>query len=317
MARNGGFKDECADILSHWKDLSDDYHQTRRTILAMDPNKFFEGYVVSSAMRLDSFIARYWTSLTIAGLRVIANDSTKDINAGLAELTKYQRFPLAPPGDKADDLSPPDVLKARAALELVKGATTADLAGGARSIGQGGLTKDKEVDATLELLRGAYLLRQQQDYLDRLHAFFAALPTDAKPLTVNLSVVKDKLKDSGAVSVRYGYMGIFQGKELREAFLQGDVPDAVDIEYPGDDLRLEFREVPKGPIVQTDTFPGPWAVLHLIRSPNVKVIDRKGPKWTLEYTVKDPGGKTWLLWIGLTFNTELPDLKDWPVPPTK
>ena len=76
-------------------------------------------------------------------------------------------------------------------------------------------------------------------------------------------------------------------------------------------------KVAQSKVIQTDTFPGPWAVFRLIRSPNVKVIDRKGAKWTLEYTVKDPGGKTWLLWIGLTFNTELPDLKDWPVPPTK
>ena len=221
IAKGTGFKDECSDVLSRWKDLSDDLQPARRTILVMDPNKFFENYVVTSAKRLDSFAARYWSGLTIAASKVIANDSTKDINAGLQELTKYRHFPLADPGAPADDLSPQDLLKARAGSNSSRAPPAPDLAGGARSIGQGGLTKDKEVDATLELLRGAYLLKEQQQYLDKLEAFFAVLPADDKPVSVNLSVIKDKLKDSDAVFAEVWLYGHLPGQGISRGLPPG------------------------------------------------------------------------------------------------
>ncbi len=318
IGRGSGFKDECSEVLNNWKDLKDDYREVRTYILAMAPNKFLEKYVVTSARRLDSFSARYWSGLTVGALRVLANDATKDINAGLIELTKYQRFPLAPTVDKKDDLSGADLLKARTALELVKGATGVNNAGGVNSIGQGGQTKDKEVDSTLELLRGAHLLKEQQQYLDRLEKFFVALPVDARPVAVTLSVIKDKLKDPSAVSQKYAYMAITEnGKELRTAYLQGLDPDKADIEYPGGDLAFLFRDVPNGPVIQTDTFPGIWSPFRLIKSPNVKVISREANKWTLEYTVTDPNKKTWSLWLLMEFKAEVPEVKEWPVPTVK
>jgi hypothetical protein len=325
LNRNKAFQEEASDVLSAWKNLGGDPRQARTAILGMDPAKFLEGFTAMSAKNNDGFVAYYWQGLPREGLRVLALDGLKEITAGLAELAKYERFPLAPPGDKKDDLTVQDLLAARTALEKVRGASAAAAvpaaaAGtpGARLIGQGGATRDKEIDAILDRLRGTNLLKEKQEYFDKLDKFFSALPTDNKPLSVTLSVNKEKLKDDNSVSYRYAYMLMTQGgKELREAALNSTIADACPLDYPAGDVTLQFREVPKGNILQTETFSGPWGVFRLLKHPNVKSVTREANKWTIEYAVTDANKKTYSLWLVLDFKASVPDLKEWPVPPAK
>jgi hypothetical protein len=125
------------------------------------------------------------------------------------------------------------------------------------------------------------------------------------------------MKGTGTIADKYTYMQISQGtKDLREAFLAGvNVVDQADLNYAGDDLVLQFRDTPKGPVRQTETISGPWAVLRLLKAPEAKDVTHEGNKWTLQYTITDPNKKTYPLWLTVEFKSDVPELKNWPVPP--
>ena len=310
------FQSACNSMISNWSDLGDGYRQARRVILAMEPRKFLDMYAAGGD---EGFVAQYWENFTIECVRVLANDSQKDITSGLNELAKYQRFPLAPAGDPKADLSAAELASARTALEKVVGSSNTDATSGAKSIGAGTATRDKDLDEQLDALRGTNLLHDKLDYLAKLQRFLAALPADTKPLTVTVSILRDKLKDDDSISIKYAYMFFMQGgKDLHEASFSGSIVDKADIEYAGGDFALQFKDLPSGPIIQTETFNGPWGPFRLLQSPNIKpeTITRDGTKWTLDYLVTDANKKVWSLWLQLDFKAEVPPLADWPVPPS-
>ncbi len=102
-------REECKQALASWTNLGIDPKQVRRAILALEANNFRENFTVLSAKANESYAARYWQNLPVSALRSLVADGRAEIDAGLAELAKYQRFPLAPPGDKKDDLTLPEV----------------------------------------------------------------------------------------------------------------------------------------------------------------------------------------------------------------
>jgi type VI protein secretion system component VasK len=105
------------------------------------------------------------------------------------------------------------------------------------------------------------------------------------------------------------------GKDLHEASFSGNAVDEADVQYAGPDFALQFKDLPQGPIIQTETFSGPWAPFRLLVNPNTKSVTRDGTKSTVDYLVTDANKKVWSLWLQLDFKVEVPDLKDWPVPP--
>jgi hypothetical protein len=313
--------DECKNALAHWSgsDLGSDPRQARRIILNMDAVQFRSDYFVATARTGDSYKTQYWRDLPLAALGVLAADGRQEITDSLAVLAKYERFPLAAPGDKKDDLTPDEILQARTALAKVRGASSvvAAAAGTPKLIGQGANTAVAEIDSILVRLRGSDLFRDRQDYFDKVDRFLAGLPVDATPLSATLTVNKTRLGEiPDTISNKYAYMPMSQGgKLLKEATLSATVADSAAVDYPGGDLALGFRQVPNGPIVQTETFPGPWAVLRLLASPNVRTVSREGNKWTLEYKVTLPDKTVAVLCLILEFKQPIPDLKEWPVPP--
>lgn len=316
-----GFQDQAQSVLTAWKNLGDNPAQARRTLLVMEPGSFADNYILGTTKDLDNFVYRYWHNVCVEGLRVLADAGMDDITAGLTQLRQYERFPLADPTNAHTDLSQQDVLAARAAVERIRGAVpglAAASSDGAKTIAQGANTRDKEVDAQLDRLRGTQVLKPWLTYLDDLSKMFNALPTGQQPMTCTLTVLKDKMKDSDSIALKYTYMNITQGNaQPREAFLGGaNVVDQFDIKYAGDDLVFQFRDVPGGPIRQTVTFPGPWSPLRMLKDPLVKSVDHTGAKWTVELNITPTGSTTaYPLWIGLEFKAEVPDLKNWPVPP--
>lgn len=315
-----GFQSEAAQILSNWKNLGEDPRQARRTILSLEAPAFAETYILGTTKDLDNFVYRYWHSLAVEGLRVLANSGQADIAAALQKLNQFQRFPLAPIDPKAPDLTAQDVATARLALESIRGAVPNSPAAGAaagRTIAQGGNTRDKDVDTELDRLRGTALLKDYTEYFDQLTKMFNALPNGAQPFVATLTVAKDKMKGTGTIADKYTYMQISQGtKDLKEAYLGGTgVVDQADLNYAGDDLVFQFRDTPKGPVRQTETVPGPWAVLRILKSSNARDITRDGNKWTFQYTITDENKKTYPLWLTVEFKSDVPDLKNWPVPP--
>ena len=210
--------EECGPVFTNWFNFGNDPIQIRRAILAMPASDFREGYTVVTAKANDGYVNHYWQGFPVVALSALVVDGRKEIESGLVELAKYQRFPLANPGDKKDDLSMQEILAARTALEKIRGARTTATAplpaGGvgqpAKPIGQGGITQNKDVDAQLELLRGTNLLRDKQDYFDKLDRFFVALPADNKPLSVSFTVNKEKIKDENYIVYRFQTMMISQ-----------------------------------------------------------------------------------------------------------
>ncbi len=325
LGQNATFQSDCAAVISKWRELGDDPKIVRRSILNMIPGDFHDNYIVNSATTNDGFVGKYWQSFAHEALRVLAADSLSEIDAGLRDLANYQHFPLALPGDKKDDLPLADVLKARAALERVRGASAGAAASatnaGTRLIGAGGNTRDKEIDNNLDDIRGTNLLRDKQDYFDKLDRLFAGLPKDNKPLSVTLSVDKSKLTDRlTAISTPFSYMAISaSGKVIGQpSSLISDRTDSYAIDLPNaGDLTFDFRTVENGNPIQTESFAGPWGILRLILSPNVKSITRDGNKWAIEYTVATADKKNWSLYLNLEFKQPIPDIKDWPNPPGK
>ncbi|HVT83394.1 MAG TPA: hypothetical protein VHM90_22325, partial [Phycisphaerae bacterium] len=318
---NTVFQGDCASVFGKWRDLGEDPKLVRRSILNMIPGDFLDNYTVKSVNTSDGFVARYWQSFSRDPLRVLAADSRAEIDAGLKELANYQRFPLALPGDKKDDLPLADVLKARSALERVRGASagaSATTTTGGRLIGSGANTRDREIDASLDLLRGTDLLRDRQDYFDKLDRLFAGLPKDTKPLQVTLSVDKSKLTDRAtAISTPFSYMTITaDGKTIGQpSSLIAEKADTYTIDLPNaGDLKFDFRAVQSGNPIQSETFSGPWSLLRLILSNNVKSATRDGNKWNIEYTVTTADKKNWSLYLVLEFKQPIPDTKDWPNP---
>jgi hypothetical protein len=314
--------DECKNALAHWSgtDLSSDSPQARRIILNMDAVQFRTDYFVATARTGDSYKTQYWRELPLAALRVLAADGRQDIIDNLAVLANYERFPLAPVGEKKD-LTMDDILLARAAVLKVRGAASAAAAAGPpKLIGQGANTAVQDIDNILTQLRGTDLFRDKADYYDRVDRFLAGLPADAKPLAATLTVNKTRLAEiPDTISNKYSYMPLSQdGKLLREATLIATVPDSVSVDYPGGDLTLGFRQVPGGPILQTEPFPGPWGILRLLASPNIRAVSRDGNKWTLEYKVTLPDKTVaGVLCLTVEFKQPIPDPKEWPVPPAR
>ena len=325
--------DECKTAFASWAGLNLDPKDptlvptARRNILGREAATFRMEFFVATAQRNDSntasIIAHYWRNLPLTALARLADEGRKDVNDSLALLAKYERFPLAAlpaPADKTADLTLDDILKAREALVKVRGASSGTAAAGSKLIGQGANTSNPDIDANLTVLRGTDLFKSKQDYFEKLDHFLAALPVDTKPLIATLSVNKARLAEAAgeAVSARYSYMHIAQGKkDLREASLIGNGVDTASIEYSGGELTLGFREVDGGPVLQTEAFAGPWAPLRLLKSPNTKSASRDPAnllKWNIDYTITTPDKKSYTLPLTLEFKQVVPDLKDWPIP---
>jgi hypothetical protein len=315
-----GFQSEAQSVLTNWRNLGDKSKEARQTLLSLEVPAFTDNYLLGTTKDLDNFVYRYWHSLAVEGLRVLANAGQADINAALQQLNGLRAFPLAPADAKAPDLTAAQVATARAALESIRGSVNAPAAAGGtnRTIAQGANTRDKDVDNELDRLRGTSLLADYLAYFDQLAKMLPALPSGAQTNPVTLTVAKDKMKGSSSIADKYTYMQIAQGNQnLKEAYLSGTgVVDQATVVYPSGDITFQFRDTPGGPIRQTETIAGPWATLRLLNSPNVKSVNRDGNKWTVEYTITDENKKTYPLWLTLDFGKiDLPDIKNWPVPP--
>jgi len=152
----------------------------------------------------------------------------------------------------------------------------------------------------------------------------AGLPQDNKPLVAVITVNAQKLRDdrANAISQEYSYMMASQGgKQLKDFSLINAAADTASVEYAGGDLTLAFRPSQGGTAVQTETLPGPWALLRLVRSPNVNTgsLTVSGNKWVVEYviTLTDAAKTKRSLWLTIEFKQPLPEPKDWPVPPSR
>ncbi len=325
---------ECSVAFKNWQNLTNDAVAARRSLLSMTGNEFKDGFTVSSANSNTSFRGIYWNSLPVAGLSALVTDGETQINAGITELAKYERFPLASMGDKKDDLSIEDIIAARKALEKILGAagkttTMPGGAAGANPINLGGRTNNPQVNPLLDRLLGTKLLGDKAYYYTQLGKFLAVLPTDAKqPFTATFTLNKDKLlalEKAVSISSAYAYMPVSQGGKLLKLINTGS-PSALEtcnVDYPGlGDLTLGFRErQDDGPIVQTETLSGPWAVLRLLQSDKVTIKEVVGNKWTIEYTVTTPPPNSQKLTLPLILEFKLPippdTKKGWPDPKAK
>jgi hypothetical protein len=324
------------DVLNNWANFGTDSALVRRAILGKVANDFKEGYTVLSAKGNESYAGLYWNRLPVAALKGLVADGQNQIKAGMEELAKYEKFPLSiMTTDPKNDLPLSDILAARNGLEKIRGAAavaSVSTAPGTPSagslgtlpIGQGGLINNEDIDKELTRLRGTDLIGDKRDYFEKLDRMLMALPQDNKPLVATVTVNKEKLRDdkNNAISIDYAYMVASQGgKVLKDFSLNEATNENASVEYSGGDITLAFRSTPDGKPLQTETIPGPWALLRLVRSPNVNTgsLTVSGNKWVVEYVITTPGTqpKKRSLWLTIEFKLPLPEPKDWPVPPSR
>ena len=309
------FQDECGDVLDRWKELGEDPVRARRTLLGLTASKFIERYTAISARGLDGLAARYWSALAVESVRMLANDGQAEVSAGLAELAKYDRFPLAPLMADKVALTAAQVAAARQALRSVVGVLEdAPVGEAGETLGLGGRTHDKALDEQLERLRGQNLLAGKEKYLKRLSTLLKGLPEADKTLQAAVVVIKEKLKDPDSLNNVYAHLVISQAnKELGVCDLRAMTSDHLDkITYPGETLKLGLRKIPNGPIDKTILVDGPWAALRLLHLTAAKRNPKDPHKWTVELPVTDEAGKKWSVWLEVEYDQELPDLSDWP-----
>lgn len=289
-------------VLTSWRALGSDAAAARSTLLASlrtPAGASGQDYFVTTLgdARETDLVQRWWRSCTLAALRALTRDARRAAAAAPdSPAARFARFPLAPYDAAAGQLTPAEVVEARAALPSLAAASAAPEADALR---------DAEFAAEVRALVAA---DPRSPGASVNTALLSALPERADQ---RFACVAEIAADAalGPVRVRA------QGVEPRIARPAGGTIALGRIDYPGPSVQLEFLSPtdPDGPPVATVSIPGPWLGLWLVAAHNGRpVIPADRRLWQVDLPVMFPSGPRSVT-IRLTFeDRELPDPSRWP-----
>jgi len=295
-------------VLASWKALgSDPVVARRRLIDALRTPAGAPDYLVVSLgdPRETDLVARWWRSLTLAGIRTLSREAQRA--ASTAQPTsgptaRFARFPLARYDAAAGQLTPSELLEARAALAVSTPASGVSIADGVR---------DPDLAAELRNLAQADMPGAAAGGNS---ALLGVLPERAdQRFACTVEYQPDPAGASGggtfaAVRVRQ------QGSEPRTVKLSGGPVSLGSLDYPGASVELEFlaSDSPDAKPVATGAIPGPWLGLWLIAAHQGRpVIDADRRLWEVRMPLKSAAGPRTVV-LRLNFDDrELPDPALW------
>lgn len=286
-------------ILSNWKSLGADPSEARRRLLAQlaTPAGVQDYLVISLADPKETdLIARWFRSLTLASLRVLARESTAGSASPAAG--RFAKFPLARLDAAAGQLTPAEAIEARAAAASSAAAAGSSVADAIR---------DEEVAAAVRSL----MQPGTQPGLNQ--AMLAVLPERMdQRLACSAELQPDVPADLKFAAVRIRQLG---AEPRTIAAAAGSAVPLGRVDYPAASVQIEFlpSDAADAQPVATASIPGPWLGLWLIASQGgapVSPGDRK--LWTVALPVETAAGPRSVR-LHLRFeDRELPDPAQWP-----
>ncbi len=284
-------------VLANWKALGSDAAEAkRRLVAALATPTGPQDYLVTSLAdpRETDLLARWWRSVSIAGIRTLARDSG---GASPAARSRFAKFPLARYDAAAGQLSPAEVIEARAAASPTPGANTA----------VADAIRDPDIAAELRLL-----LQGAGGGPAINPAMLAVLPERAdQRFACTAELIPDPAGPAfAAIRIRQ------LGAETRTVAATPGGPASIGrIDYPGASVQLEFlaSNAPDAQPVATASIPGPWLGLWMVGAQGGRPLtptDRR--VWEVQLPVETAAGPRSMR-MQLRFeDRELPDPALWP-----
>jgi len=322
-ASTPAFRRECDALVERWRALSPggkpDPAGARRAVLAISPKTLVEQYLFRG--RSKTLVERYWYDLSLSLLSTLASDSQAEgkasLDKSLAEVRRFNRFPLAALRKGEEPLTPAELNQASAMVKQLLASVPATSSGTGTQAAPP-LTGNKAVDEALGELRGTGLLDRDRDWLRRMDRLLGAIASD-KPLSCTVWVrAKEPNGAAGGRPVNW-YSVVLQqgGKNAGEQVQVGPLPSISQrlgvVACPGEAIRFAFykfatndKERPTaGPEI-----PGKqWQLLWLTRTPGSRVEkDSGGKRWLVEVGTPDGVGSVPLI---LDFDRGVPGEGEW------
>lgn len=310
---------ECRQVVTNWRNLSDEVFEARAAVLSTRPADFREDYVPFSCELPAEFVDMYWTKLTRELLRQLADQVQQRAEDALGKLKQYgDRFPLA--RFSAKDLTPDELRQARFLMSQVAPGEK----DGSETIGGGAKTGIDWVDVKLRQLRGLSLDPSTNEWIKATRRVLQGLPEGEKPYFCRM-ILLDEKQQRGLVqkgeNLLLDYLTefrIIQGSHIGQRHKTRSVSNIVAdiVEYPGSPIRIEFYRWPSDtePTSSLPEFSGRWACLRILHQCN---LEKK--KGYIKLSVKDEevGG---VLFLQLEFcreydtrsDIDMPDPSEWP-----
>ena len=305
-------------ILNRWMQLSSDPLQARAQLLTEKPMDIYRRYIIRAADH-PSFVQAYLASLTLAGVRSLADDALSRVDAILNRLRRKPAFPLFIPahgGRPTIQFSSATIAGFAADMDSLPISTHA----------AADLTPDSTLNHLLRMMQGhvsysVFGLTTGQMVIVR--KILAALHgVSGKPLMCRLQVsAKDKTNPTdNTAQIIWPYMTITDsGNVLGVVSFRSPAANSLgSIPVPGGEhqtLKLKFYEsdpnstpAPKPNHIMT--FSGPWAPLQLLYLYHARTTD--GRHWRIVIETHDQFKAARKMVLSLTFSRPLPRISVWP-----
>ena len=250
---------QCAAVLDKWRELGGSAVTARRTILGLGGNESVKSaYLPFGYSSPEEIVDKYWTELTLEGLRRVVSDTYVDAQVSLRLLARdYGRFPLAAPRNGRKPLTPQQLDEARR--------LTAKLVADPRAGVGFGAT---EVDKLLDRLRSFDLSPKHRAWVAKLAAVLSGLPDARSVFKCRILIAKSQPAGRATFSNTWVHIRANQGRV--PIGKDSTVPDAEDrrfaeVSYAGEDLAFLFYRNPTDHTFDRSLkLTGPWAILRLL-----------------------------------------------------
>jgi hypothetical protein len=290
-------------ILTNWKALPADVGEARRRLLAAISAPSSGGaqdYLVISLAEVGEMdlVARWWRGFSLAGMRSLSRDAGS--GSAVATPSRFAAFPLAKLAAGFAQLTPADVIEARAAAAATPGANTT----AADSI------RDPEIAAALRALIQAGAGGSAASGLNT--AMLAVLPERPDQRFACTA----ELRPDAQSGLTFAAIRIRQlGSETRTVSVASGANASLGrIDYPGASVQLEFlaTDAPDAQPVATAVIQGPWLGLWAIAAYGGNPVAADRRLWEVRLPVETATGPR-TLGLQLRFDDrELPDPVLWP-----
>jgi len=333
--KNDIYMGRCRTVRGNWTKLGDDPFKARIFLAPLSDDEIFENYIPFEAKAPEELADKYWTSLTLEFLRLLADEASEYGRTLVKDLrARYSRFPLDRPAPKDEHLTAPEVGEARKIVEtlvLQWKETPAPAVGPAADP----LKRFREaVRKMIDEIRKLRIPPPDWDWVQKVKGVLDGLPTGDRALKCELWV--PAVQPSPTAAHRWVHIRVKQGdKEIGKG---NTLPAAdyklCDVWYPGDKLEIRLYRNPVDPEPNRGIdVKNLWAMVRLLHPGGLtdplfakeqfkhawdaeKPIEKKEifepAKRNVMLNIEDDQRQTRPLRLRLEFEKGLPRIEDWP-----
>ncbi|MGE3109842.1 MAG: type VI secretion protein IcmF/TssM N-terminal domain-containing protein [Phycisphaerales bacterium] len=314
------FTDPIEKLFTNWATLAPEAGTARLAVLASyNEGKIRPGFVwtIDSTKQSD-FIERYWADFSLKALTALASEAGGEVPRAMQYLRSARKFPIVKPGPEGT-LSVAELMDAREKLRVASDAAKRE-SGAASPAAPGQRPLPADVQDQVDKLRGTKAI----DDADRIliAVYETALrclpetaeqrlackiekfepPDEKSTATATYKLMTISPKDAPPVP-KEKWVYVHLTTEPREL-----AASVASIDGTGVVINFYFNEQQGLDPAAAVTLDGPWSPQRLLLDPAVSSEVRgAGKEWFTK--VKVVGGSH--VWLKLTFDKDLPDVKKW------